>query len=145
MLLFKLNSLGEFTQICASSSANKTHNSISHKDSILDLYRLVFWLWGKHRSLKFNYLYWLWVDKKLNQCAVLKYVPQTHIKHTDSLLSTEVSVQQYSYSPGTTGRWTWDQKVLRRRPFFSSASPPVALPKSPKEETNRNTYIKISK
>lgn len=70
------------------------------------------------------------------QCWIMSNRPTQ--KHTN-----EVSVQQSSYSPGTTGLWTWDQKVLRRHPSFSSVWTPAALPTSPKQEIHKHSHTHI--
>lgn len=45
-------------------------------------------LFSPHHSPKFNYLYWLLDDTKLNRWAVLNYLPQTHTEtHTHNILS----------------------------------------------------------
>lgn len=95
---------------------------------------------GKHHSLKFNYLYWLWADKKLKQCAaVLTYIPRTNTNHSQHTQILLCSMRFFFYSPGTTDLWTWDLTVLWRHPSFFSVLIPVALPKSPKQKGHKYT------
>lgn len=136
-LLLMKHPPGEGLCILLCKQTMNAHNSLSHKDGILDSYRLVFLT----HSIKFNYLYWVWGGWKAQPVWSAELRPtDAHKSLPDTLFSPYKDVC-VSYSPGTTDLWTWGLEVLRTHPSFSSASTPVAPPKSPKHKEHRDKKL----
>lgn len=104
--------------------------------------KMLYWIHassqGKRHTGKLIHFCYVWVNRRLNRCAVLFHV-QHICKYARSKVSCIWSVRECSYSPGTTGLWTWDRGVRRKRPSFSSVSTPVALPMLPKKQRKTPT------
>lgn len=147
-MLFKLNPSGVVTQTCAFVFCKQdTQQHFAQRWYIGFIQACLLTRGGKItdpnliKCIDFG-----WIKSSTSVRTIEWCLTDEHKTHSTAFLFNDVSVQQRSYSPGTTGLWTWDLTVLRKHPSFFSVSTLVARPKSPKqgEHKHRNKHVKIS-